>query len=178
MIVAIGGTEVDSDNTVSYLIANTAVGRSVPVDLIRDGERRRVSITVAQRPSLEEMARQQGMEDDTGGMADEDDEAVATGGGSALGMNFQPLSDRIRRQFNIDSNVQGVIISRVDPNGPAAERGLRRLDVIVSANRQRVSSAADVENAIEAARRAGRSNIIMLVKRGNQPEAFLTVELD
>ena len=44
------------DQTVSYLIANTAVGSRVPVEMIRDGRRQTVTVTVGQRPT-EEAAR-------------------------------------------------------------------------------------------------------------------------
>src|SRR3546814_19103112 len=59
----------------------------------------------------------------------------------------------------------------------AASKGLRRGDLLMSVNRQPVTTAAQVNAAVEAARRAGRSSILLLVKRGNGPEAFFGVAI-
>ena len=55
---------MNPDQTVSYLIANTPVGSRVPVDLIRNGRRQTVQVTVGQRPTEEELARQLGVDQD------------------------------------------------------------------------------------------------------------------
>src|SRR5215217_214608 len=56
VILRVGGRDVNPDQTVSYLIANTPVGTRVPVELIRNGRRMTVQATVQQRPTEEELA--------------------------------------------------------------------------------------------------------------------------
>ena len=64
VILRVNGQEVNPDQTVSYLIANTPVGSRVPVELIRNGRRMTVQVTVQQRPTEEELARQLGVDQD------------------------------------------------------------------------------------------------------------------
>ena len=70
-----------------------------------------------------------------------------------------------------------MIITAVDPNSDAAEQGLQRGDLIISVNNQLVTSPAQVIAAVEAARKAGRPSVLLLVKRGNSPEAFVGVDI-
>jgi serine protease Do len=70
-----------------------------------------------------------------------------------------------------------VIVMAVDPASDAAEEGIQRGDLIMSVNRQPVSTPAQVAAAVEAARRAGRTSVLLLVKRGPSPEAFVGVEI-
>ncbi|MCJ7421583.1 Do family serine endopeptidase [Sphingomicrobium astaxanthinifaciens] len=177
VILAIDGTPVTPDNTVSYLIANTPVGATVPLTIIRNGERRTVNVRVNQRPSREELAAQLGSpEREDGGMAAEDETPVD--GGDALGMTLQPLTDQIRDALRLEPGLEGVIISRVDPNSDAARKGLQRGEVILRVNRQDVRNVDDVDAAVGAARAAGRDSVLVLVQRGRQPARYIGLELE
>ena len=175
MIVRVGGREVTPDETVSYLIANTSVGSRVPVEVIRDGRRQTLQVQVGQRPTEEELAKQ------VGGTGDDDQQALGeetpVAPGTALGLSMQPLNPQIIRALNLPTDVRGVVITSIDPNSDAAAKGLRRGDVIISVNRQAVTAPAQVLSAVDAARRAGRSSVLLLVKRGQAPEAFIGVEI-
>jgi serine protease Do len=177
VILSVNGRAVTPDETVSYLIANTQVGARVPVEIIRDGRRQTVQVTVQQRPTEEELARQQG----TGGNAfpDSDNEPAtpAVPANQALGLSLQPLTPEIARAVNLPGNATGVIIARVDPNSDAAEKGLQRGDLIISVNRQPVTAPAQVLAQVEGARRSGRTSVLLLVKRGQAPEAFFGVDI-
>jgi len=174
VILRVAGREVTPDETVSYLIANTAVGTRVPVELIRDGRRQTVQVQVGQRPTEEELAAQQGGGADDGPALGEETPVVP---GSALGLSLQPLNAQIIRALNLPATVRGVVITSVDPNSDAAEKGIRRGDVIMSVNRQPVTTPAQVLAAVDTARRGGRSSVLLLIKRGQTPEAFFGVDI-
>ena len=107
--------------------------------------------------------------------------AIAADGGAgrsapqqALGLSLQPLTPELARAaLNLPPTARGVIITAVDPNSDAADKGLQRGDLIMSVNRQPVTTPAQVVAAVEAARRAGRTSVLLLVKRGAAPEAFV-----
>lgn len=174
VIVRVGGREVNPDQTVSYLIANTPVGSKVPVDIIRGGRRQTLTVTVGQRPTEEELAKQ------LGGGQDNDlqpDTAPVTPGSAVLGLSLQQLNATIARALNLPATARGVVVTAVDPNSDASEKGLQRGDLIVSVNQTQVTTPAQVQAAVDAARRAGRTNVLLLVKRGTAPEAFVGVEI-
>ncbi len=174
VILRVNGREVTPDETVSYLIANTSVGTRVPLEIIRDGRRQTLQVQVGQRPTEEELARQGGGGEDEGQAMQEE---VPVAPGSALGLSLQPLNPQIVRALNLPATVRGVVITSIDPGSDAAEKGLRRGDVIISVNRQAVTTPQQVLSAVDTARRAGRSSVLLLVKRGQAPEAFVGVDI-
>jgi serine protease Do len=174
VIVKVGGREVTPDETVSYLIANTSVGTRVPVELVRGGRRVTVQVQVGQRPTEEELIKQAGGDDDANQGLGED---APVAPGSALGLSLQPLNAQIIRALNLPADQRGVVITSVDPGSDSAEKGLRRGDVIVSVNRQPVTQPQQVIAAVEATRRAGRSSVLLLVKRGQGVEAFFGIDI-
>jgi serine protease Do len=61
----------------------------------------------------------------------------------------------------------GVAVSKVDPDGLAADRGLKNGDVIVAAAGRKVATAGALRNAINAAQKTGRHSVLLHVKSGN-----------
>jgi serine protease Do len=176
VIVRVNGQEVNPDQTVSYMIANTPVGSRVPVELIRQGRRMTVTVQVGQRPTEEELARQLG----NNAQPEEGlrpDSAPANPGSSALGLTLQAITPQIARGLNLPADARGVVVVSVDPNSDASEKGLQRGDLILAANGQPVTTPAQVVAAVDAARRAGRTSVLLLVKRGTAPEAFVGIDL-
>ena len=175
VITKVAGREVTPDETVSYLIANTSVGTRVPLEVIRGGRRMTLQVQVGQRPTEEELVKQAGGGDDDSDQGLGAETPVAPG--SALGLSMQPLNPQIIRALNLAADQKGVVITSVDPASDAAEKGLRRGDVIVSVNRQAVTQPQQVVAAVDATKRAGRSSVLLLVKRGQGIEAFFGIDI-
>jgi serine protease Do len=173
VIVRVNGQPVTPEQTVSYLVANTPVGSRVPLEIIRGGKRQTVTITVGQRPTEQELAQISG-----GGSDDQpSDTPQPTTPQKALGLSLAPLTPELARAANLPAGAHGVIITAVDPNSDASDEGLQRGDLIVSVNNQLVTTPAQVIAAVEAARRAGRPSVYLLVKRGNSPEALVGIDI-
>jgi serine protease Do len=174
VIVRVNGQPVSPDQTVSYLIANTPAGSRIPLEVVRNGRRMTLNVTVEERPTEDQVAVLGG-----GGPP------TTEGGGTqpavapqkALGLSLTPLTPELARAANLPAGAHGVIVTAVDPNGDAADEGFQRGDLIISVNNQLVTSGAQVAAAVEAARKAGRSSVLLLVKRGNNPEQFVGVDI-
>ena len=69
------------------------------------------------------------------------------------------------------------MITAVDPNSDAAERGFQRGDLIISVNNRAVATAAQVVAAVEEARRTGRTGVVLLVRRGRGAERFIGIDI-
>ena len=94
-----------------------------------------------------------------------------------MGLTLVPLTPDLARRSNLPVGARGVIISAVDPSSDAAEKGLRPGFLIISVNQVAVTSPAEVAAAVAAARRAGRRSVLLLVKSGTVPEAFVGVDI-
>ena len=95
----------------------------------------------------------------------------------AAGVAVVELTPVIARQLGFSEGVEGVVISAVDDSSDAAAKGLRRGDVILSANNRPLRSSADLEAAIQAARGEGREALLLRVQRRGQPAIFIPIRL-
>ena len=173
VIVKVNGQQVTADQTVSYLVANQKVGAKIPIEIVRNGKHATVYVTLADRPTEEALNKIAG--GDTGNTTTNGSTAVATQ--KALGLSLSPLTPELARAANLPATAHGVIITAVDPNSDAAEQGLQRGDLIVSVQNQAVTTPAQVSAAADLARKGGRSSVLLLIKRANNPELYVAVKV-
>ena len=174
VVVKVSGREVTPDQTLSYLVANQSVGARVPIEVIRNGKRQLLTAVLGERPSEEKLAslgngtRQ--------GLDPEDEKTNQTATRESLGLALQTLTPDISRQLGLNAGVKGVVIGAVDPSSDAAAKGLQRGDVILSVNYKIISTPADISTAADAAKSAGRANVLLFVLRGAQSR-YVAVKL-
>ena len=176
VIVRIAGQDVTFDNTLSFIVANQPINSDVPIELIRGGKRITVTAKIVQRPSE---AIVQGI---TKGDSDDDDSdtpAAPTSNATkqSLGITLTPLTPEVRQQLKLPATVQGVVIASVSQSSDAASEGLQRGDVIVQINQLPTPTPAAAAAAVDAARKAGRDTVLMLVQRGATPARYIGIKL-
>src|SRR5690348_17212644 len=179
VIVKVNGQDVTPDQTVSFLVANSRVGGRIPIEVIRNAgtpnaKRGTVYVTLADRPTEEALNKIAGGGDTT---TDSGGGTTAVAQQKALGLSLAPLTAELGRAANLPATAKGVIITAVDPNSDAADQGLQRGDLIMSINNQSVTQPVQVITAIDGARKAGRTSVLLLIKRGNSPEGFVAVDI-
>jgi serine protease Do len=145
VITAINGTAVKDSRDLARRIGGLAPGASVKVDVLRNGQAKSLDLTLGEMPA------------DRQAKADTAPPASANGI-PHLGLQLAPASDVA------GSGDKGVVVMGVEPNGPAAERGLRTGDVILEVSGKQVASPADVSKALAAAHDSGRHDVLMRVK--------------
>ncbi|GGB36842.1 serine protease [Sphingomonas metalli] len=174
VVTKVNGQTVTPDTTLSYLVANVQPGQTARLDVLRNGRPQTVNVTVAARPSNQELAALTGQGDDFSGGDDAPTQAVPAS--SALGLVVQPLTPAIARQIGVDSTVQGVVVAQVDPSSDAAGK-LRRGDVISAINGVPVRSSGDMTQVVAQAKAANRPQVLALVQRGRGNPAFVPLRL-
>lgn len=173
VIVKVNAQDVTPDNTLSYLVANLPIGTRVPIELIRGGKRMTVTAVVGERPSEQKLAESLGDDFSEEGTPGDAEQAAQAG----LGVSLQALTPQIARQLRMSETTKGVVIAVVNPSSDAAQQGLQRGDVILSINQQPVTTPQEAASAIDAARRAGRDRVLLLVQRGPSPGRYIGVKL-
>ena len=179
VIVKVQGKKVTPDQTLSYLVANLPIGTEVPIELIRNGKTIKVNAKLGKRPSEEELASSSfdpEAEDNAMGQ-NENDGTSAQATADALGLSVVDLTPAIARQIGVPSTQKGVVVSTVDPNSDAAQKGIRRGFLITSVNRQPIATAADLDSAISRAKSSDRGAVLLQVRRGARDPEFVAVRL-
>ncbi len=145
VITSIDGASVKDAHALARKIGSMAPGTSVKLGLMHDGSEKTVTLTLGTLPDERQAnaAPQGGTEKGT----------------PKLGLTLAPAGA-------VGAN-QGVAITAVDPNGPAAERGMKSGDVILDVAGKMVSSPSEVSKEIADLHKAGKKTVLMRVKSGN-----------
>ena len=168
VIVKFDGKDVKESRDLPRMVAGLAVGKEVQVVVIRNGQEVTKTVTLGR---LEDGEKAMAKADDTSG----DQTPPVT---SALGLQLSPIDEEARRSFKIKDGVKGVVISSVEPNSAAADKGLRPGDVIEEINQQAVENPADVSKSIAALKNAGKKSALLLVSNGAGDVRFVALSLN
>jgi serine protease Do len=165
VIVNFDGADVTDTRDLVRRVADTEVGKTVRVVVLREGRTRTLTITLGRRETAEGEAQP----------------TAATPPASAertiLGITVKPLTADERDALGLPAGTEGLVITAVDEASEAYQKGLRTGDVITEAGQQRVATAADLEARIAEAREGGRKSILLLIRRGADPRfVALSVE--
>jgi serine protease Do len=163
VILSLNGTEIDDNRDLTRKVASLLAGDRATFVVLRDGSRQNLTALIAKRDEAQIASAQPTPNQGKGG-GQRAPQATTT-----LGMQLSALTQETRDQFDIDMSVNGVVVSSVDPNSEAAEKGFRPGDVIVSVGNKNVRAPAEIEQGITEARRAHRESVLFLVAgRGGQ----------
>jgi serine protease Do len=154
IILKFNNQEVKEMRSLPRIVADSEVGKSVPVVLWRDGKETTVLATLAEKPDDTQLAAAT-----TGEPARQPTEI------SGLGLKLAPISPEMKDKFSLGADQKGVVITDVAPNSSAAERGLKAGDVIVEVQQGEVTSPADVQQKVDTVRKENRKSVLMLIQR-------------
>jgi len=145
-ITAIDGKKVDGPRELAAMIAGMAPGTKVSVTYWRDGASHDAEVTLGKLPT---------------------DDKVASADDGQASPDASPLDDFGLALAPSDDN-EGVVITDVDPNGQAAERGLQPGDVILSVGEAKVTRPGEVEKRVADAKAGGLKAVLLRIKSGDQ----------
>ena len=155
VIIRFDGREVTEMRKLPRMVAETPIGKAVPVVVWRKGAEETVQVTLGEldderiaRASLETGP----VEEDSGKIDD-------------LGLALGQITPELRERFELDEKTKGVVVTEVDQAGSAAEKGLQPGDVIVEVDQEEVASPSQVAERVAKAREDGFRVVTLLVYR-------------
>jgi serine protease Do len=157
VILKFNGRNVEESRKLPRIVAETEVGKTVDVVLWRDGRRRSVKVTLGE---LEKFDQANLTTSEPG-----DDETPIERSIDELGLSLSTITRGMTEQYGLDSDLEGVLITDVDGDSGAAEKGLRKGDVIVEVNQEKVSTPDAVAAKIKDAEQSGRRSVLLLINR-------------
>ena len=165
VIVKFNGDEVKESRDLPRMVAATPVGKLVEVVVIRDGKETPVNVTLG-RLQDEKVAALTPPQSDTTALK------------KALGLDLSPLTDDLRRRYNIKDGVKGAVITGVDPNSTAADKRLQPGDVIVEIGQQPVSSPLDVAKLLDNLKKDGKKSALLYVANAQGDMRYVALAME
>lgn len=164
LILAINSEKIEDSNVLRNKVAGTAPGTTIKLTVLRDGKEVTLDVTLDEFDT----------ENERGPRANEGDENAPgpQNQSGKLGLSLEPVTPQIAKQLSLDSDKEGMVVTEVDPDGPAAEEGVARGDCILEINKRQVNSIADVQAALAA---SGERPVLLLISRRGQT-IYLTVK--
>src|SRR5467141_2497637 len=151
IITAVNGQSVKDARELARLIGGFVPGTTAKLDVLHKGKSKVVSLTLGQLPNTKEAK------------ADID----ADRKGSTQGFEVPRLGMTVAPADKVDgAGKEGVVVTKVDPKSAAADRGLKKGDVILEVAGKSVANPGDVREAIEAARGDKKSSVLMRLRSG------------
>lgn len=155
VILSFGPTQIESARDIARIVADTDPGSRQRMAVWRDGRAQSLTITVGR---MEDQPRTAAIDDAT--------KASPVG---SLGLALAELDDEVRARLGLDSDTSGVAVVGVDPEKPAASRGISVGDVILAVGQTRISNLAELRDALESLRDQQRKSALLLIQhRGRQ----------
>ena len=146
VITAVNGDAVKDARDLAKKIGSAAPGTSVKLTVIRGGAEKTLTLTLGELPR-ERQASNDTQQRDLPGT-----------GVPHLGLTLAPAKN---------NGGEGVLVTAVDPDGPAAEHGFSAGDLILDVSGKTVSTPSDVRKAFSDARSQGKRTVLLRVKSGN-----------
>jgi serine protease Do len=135
VVVQFDNKPIEDYNTLKLMVAESAPGKSVPVQVDRNGQTLNLNVTLQELSQNNNLAKN---EPNSNGNDGQQNDALH-------GVGVQDLDHQTREEMNIPANVHGAIITQVDPGSASAEAGLKEGDVIEEINHQPVRNAEDAD---------------------------------
>lgn len=168
VIVKFDGVEVKKMSDLPRLVANSPVGKDVPVVVVRRGKNVDLRVKLGLLP---ENKKKLASLKKTGPAKS----PVKTVVSEALGMKFADLNDDLRRKYKIKPGVKGVVITGIESGSAAAQKQLKAGETIVEINQQRMSKPSDVTEKLAAVKKQGRKSALLLVSNGQGEVRFVAI---
>ena len=159
LVTGFDGKFVPDDRALPRIVADTPIGKTVSIEVLRKGRKQTLKITVqklADDAKVDKPAKAP--------PAPVKNQSKVT----QMGLTLGALDAPARAKFKIAAAVQGVAVTAVDAGSAAAEKNLRAGDVIVEVGGQAVKTPDDVTKRVDADAKAGKKVALMLINRDGE----------
>jgi serine protease Do len=169
VILTFDGKPVDSMRELPRIVAETDIGKSVPVEVWRNERLVTVGVQIGELEEEVPILASAG----PGSQAIEPEEAAI----DDIGITVTSITEQMRAQFTLPDDLRGVVITGVEPDSAAAEKSLRPGDVIIEVSQEEVNTPGQIAEKIREARDTDRSSVLLKINR-NGDRRFVAVRIN
>jgi len=155
LVVGFDGKSVREMRDLPRIVAETEIGRSVRVDVVRKGVQKTLNVKVGLLDETEKKVAEEAKP-----------EALQVLTIKTLGLDLLALDTVMRQRFQLGDDVKGALVSDVAPKSAAAEKGVRPGDVIMRVGQYVVATPQEVLDRVNAERKAGAKSVLLRIVTG------------
>ena len=170
VILSFDGKNIAQMRDLPRIVAETPVGKSVDVVVLRKGKEENISVTLGRLEDGEKIIAA-----NKNGTTVPDDAKPQTT--VVSGMTLVELDAKAREEFKIADDVKGALITAVEPGSAAAEKGIKAGSVISEIGQEAIITPLDVEKRIAALKKDGRKKALMLVASKDGQLGFIVLNI-
>lgn len=161
VIVSINNQKVVGSSRLRLIVSGTRPGTTVPVELLRNGQRMTVTATldVFSEALLSESGSSSRGTQRRGSTQPKDSTSELV-----TGVTVQNLTKALRERHDVPDNVNGVMVTTINSGSRAAASGLEEGDVISHVNRKPVVGAAEAHTL---AKDSGKNVLLRIWRKGD-----------
>ena len=165
IIISFAGQDVLDLRRFPRLVANARVGSTIDLVVWRQGKEVPLKLRIGEQ---EEADKQTASATGTPKKPAEADQPV-TSTIEQLGLTLQKVSDQLRERYGLSDQVKGVIVTKVAPNSPAAEKQLQPGDVILEVDQKPVTTPAEITDIVAKLQQQKKKSVLLFVERQGDP---------
>jgi serine protease Do len=162
VIVSFDGKMIDKMRDLPRIVAETEIGKTVRVEVVRNGNSIDVQVTLGELEKAELV-----------GIVNEQPKGEAESF-DKLGFSVENLTAELAEELGLEDDARGVVVTEVVEGGPAFTKGLKVGDIIKRFGQRRVEDAADLGKSIAETRESGRAGVLLLVESEGR-ERFIQI---
>jgi serine protease Do len=162
VIVSFDGKMIDKMRDLPRIVAETEIGKTVRVEVVRNGNSIDVQVTLGELEKAELV-----------GIVNEQPKGEAETF-DKLGFSVENLTAELAEELGLEDDARGVVVTEVVEGGPAFPKGLKVGDIIKRFGQRRVEDAADLGKSIAETRESGRAGVLLLVESEGR-ERFIQI---
>jgi len=165
VVISFNDKDVSEMRKLPRIVAETEVGNEVNMTVWRKGKEKKLKVKVGELEVAEKNGSTQA--------------PVVTKTSTTLeklGLSLGALNDQLRTKYKLPEEAKGVLILKVNPEGPAAEKGIRAGELIVEVGQKEVSSPDQIQKAVKKASKEGQKSLLLLID-GEAGLRFVAVKL-
>lgn len=172
VILTFDGKKVNEMRRLPRIVAETPVGKTVDVTVLRQSRQQNLRVTVGELEDEDAKAGKKGEK-----KKEKAEVSPASRKIAELGISVAAPTPDVRQKFELAEDTKGLVVTTVEPNGPAAEKGLKPGAVILEAGQTTMSQPADLAKRVEDAKSSGAKTLLLLIDGPNGP-TYVAVKLD
>ena len=169
VVVRFDGQQIRDMRDLPRVVADTAVGKSVEIVVMRKGKEEKLSITLG-RLEDSEKAQQASAKAPA---PDQQKSAVRR----LLGLELSALTDDMRKRFKVKDTVKGVLVVSIERGSPLADQRVQPGDVILEITGEAISSPADLQKRVDTLKKEGKKTALLLLSNNEGEQRFVPVQI-